>query len=73
MTPRQVYENFRFIFPNYDTTGIEYFPNGKNCIRIRGIGDLKHIGNEFIFRYNNLSDWTFESFQSFLRRMKGEK
>lgn len=73
MMPYQVYQFFIDIFPNYVSDGITYFPNGRNCIRIRGIEALSHISREFVFQFNSINDWKFETFESFFKRMKGEK
>lgn len=73
MTPNQVYAQFTDIFPNYVSEDITYFPNGRNCIRIKGIEALSHISREFVFQFNSINDWKFETFESFFKRMKGEK
>ena len=46
----------------------EYFPNGKNSIRIRKIN-----GQEFIFSLREPKAWKFETIDQFLADMKGEK
>ena len=46
----------------------EYFPNGKNSIRIR-----KTNGQEFIFSLREPKAWKFETIDQFLVDMKGEK
>lgn len=46
----------------------EYFPNGKNSIRIR-----KTNGQEFIFSLREPKAWKFETIDQFLADMKGEK
>lgn len=40
----------------------EWFPNGRNSIRVR-----LDTGKEFIFTYNSSDDWKIESVGSFLK------
>lgn len=46
----------------------EWFPNGKDSIRVR-------LGNrqEFIFTYHGDKDWCLETVNSYITHMRGEK
>lgn len=73
MTSQQVYMQFKAIFPNYISEGITYYPNGRNCIRIRGIKPSWCLTEQdYVFWFYGPSDWKFETFKSFLKQMKGE-
>lgn len=72
MTPQQVYMQFKEIFPNYISEGITYYPNGRNCIRIRGIKQLHPAEQDYVFHFYGPNDWRFETFKSFFKQMKGE-
>lgn len=66
MTQKDVYEQFKTIFPNYAEKLDAWFPNGKNSVRIR-LTDKQ----QFVFTYNKKHDWTFETVDSFVNRIKG--
>lgn len=68
MTQKAVYEQFELYFPQFAEHVETWFPNGKNSIRVRQTN-----GNDFIFTYNKKSDWSFETRDSFIKRLKGEK
>lgn len=44
----------------------QWFPNGKNSIRVRFEG-----GSEYIFTYYGDDCWCFETVEYFIRRLKG--
>ncbi len=44
----------------------DWFPNGKNSIRVRIDG-----GSDFVFTYNNWTDWCYETVESHIRKMRG--
>lgn len=44
----------------------DWFPNGKNSIRVRLIS-----GSDFIFTYNSDDDWSVETVESYLRKLRG--
>ena len=85
MIHTQVYGFFQTCLPDQAKEVKEYFPNGKNSIRIR-----KNNGQEFIFslRVHSAAHsgrwpppyalrepkaWKFETIDQFLADMKGEK
>lgn len=68
MTHSQVYEHFKRCLPDRAKENAEYFPNGKNSIRLRQINK-----QEFIFSFNGYGAWKFETIQQFLADLKGEK
>lgn len=59
---------FQTCLPDQAKEVKEYFPNGKNSIRIR-----KNNGQEFIFSLREPKAWKFETIDQFLADMKGEK
>lgn len=64
MTQLDVYDHFKAIFPWLVKNVHEWFPNGKNGIRIRMLD-----GREFIFTYNDSREWSFETVDMFLKRL----
>lgn len=66
MTHAEVYEKFKMKFPEYAKHLEDWFPNGKNSVRVR----LKS-GSDFVFTYINEDDWCFESVVSHIRKMRG--
>lgn len=68
MIHSQVYSFFKKCLPTQAKNTIEYFPNGRNSIRVR-----QADGQEFIFSSNAPKAWKFETINQFLADMKGEK
>lgn len=69
MTHHEVYKWFSLYFPEKAKLVIEWFPSGKNRIRVRDTNR-----KEFIFTYRNAKDWRFETLDSFIKyTMEGEK
>lgn len=72
MTHKKVYDWFKFYFPQFADQSKEYFPCGKNCIRVR-------LQNErdYVFTYNGNKNWKFETVESHIKSMrantKGER
>ena len=65
MTHKNVLEQFRIMFPCFDGQIIEWFPNGKNSIRVRN-----KMKQDFIFTYNKDRDWSLKTLDNFLKEMK---
>lgn len=65
MVHREVYFKFKSLFPSIDALVSEYFPNGKNSIRVR---TKNHC--DYVFTYNDADDWRFETVDSFIKTMK---
>lgn len=66
MVHTEVYKLFRAAFPTYAIQMTEYFPNGKNSIRLRAAGTRQ----EYVFTINGANDWRFETIDSFLKTLK---
>lgn len=66
MTHTDVYEWFKLYFPQFSKHVIEWFPNGKNSVRVR-----QSNGQDFIFTYREKEDWCFETVESHIRKMRG--
>lgn len=64
----ELYEKvFKALFPQYDDKVEEYYPNGRNSIRVR-----LTLGYDVIFSYDEESYnkyWTLESVPSFIKRL----
>lgn len=69
MAHRDVWKIFKQIFPMYAEKATEWFPNGKDSIRIR----IDEVHTDFIFTFHSNKDWRFETVNSFLKTNKGEK
>lgn len=68
MTHKEVFEKFKKYFPQFADAVETIFPCNKNTIRIR-VGYL----HDYMFTFNGEYDWCFETVDSFVKRMKGEK
>lgn len=68
MLQKDVYEWFRLYFPQFAEHVKTWYPNGKNSVRVR-----QSNGQDFIFTYNGEKDWRFETVESFIKGLKGEK
>ena len=68
MIHSQVYGYFKECLPIQAKKVTEYFPNGRNSIRVR-----QTDGQEFIFSTTAPKAWKFETIDQFLADMKGEK
>ena len=64
----KIYEWFESYFPQYSKHIVEWFPNGRNSIRVRRCDK-----QDFIFTYYDIDDWRFETVESFIKRLKGER
>ncbi len=66
MSHNEIYKQFELYFPDYAKERVAvWFPNGKNCIRVRQIN-----GQEFVFSYIDQNTWKFETVNNFLKSMK---
>ena len=66
MTHTDLFKMFKTFFPLYAEMAKEYFPNGKNSIRVRMDG----INKDYIFTFHDKNDWKFETVNSFLKNNK---
>lgn len=66
MIHQEVYKWFELYFPQYAKHVVEWFPNGKNSVRVR-----QSNRQDFIFTYNGKNDWCFETVESHIRKMRG--
>lgn len=66
MTHDIVFDCFRKQFPHLAKRLTAWFPNGKNSIRVR----YKAEG-DFIFTFNKEGDWSYETVDCFINRLKG--
>lgn len=68
MVHSQVYEFFKKCLPEQASKVTDYFPNGKNSIRVR-----QENKQEFIFSLSSPKEWKYETIDQFLNSMKGDK
>lgn len=68
MIHSQIYGYFKECLPEREKEVKEYFPNGRNSIRVR-----QNDGQEFIFSVTAPKVWKFETIDQFLVGMKGER
>lgn len=61
-----VYNCFTLYFPQISKHVIEWFPNGRNSVRVRRCDN-----QDFIFTYHDKNNWCFETVDSFIERLKG--
>lgn len=66
MVASQIFEIFKTVLPTFGERTTLWFPNGKNGIRIR-IDD----GREFIFTYDSKDDWSFETVDRYIKKLRG--
>ena len=65
----KVYKWFELYFPHYAGETVDmWFPNGKNSIRIRQTNKA-----EFIFTYNDINDWKFETLTSYIKNLERKR
>ena len=65
MTHANVKAAFEKIFPLFAGGVTEWFPNGKNSIRVR-IGELYQ---DYVFTFHSATEWKFETIDSFLKNL----
>lgn len=68
MIHKDVKSKFEKLFPLFAGGVTEWFPNGKNSIRVR-IGVLHQ---DFVFTFNDGDDWKFETIDSFLKNLNSK-
>lgn len=66
MTHSEVYTNFESIFSNLARSVREWFPNGKNSIRIRCTNQ-----KDYIFSIVDKENWKLETVPSFINSLEG--
>lgn len=64
MLQEEVFKQFKKIFPSYSCHIKEWFPNGRNSVRIR------MSGADYIFTYTGYDDWKFETVGSYIKSLK---
>lgn len=68
MIHSEVYGRYKECLPDRAAQSKEYFPNGRNSIRVR-----QNNEQEFVFTFIEPDSWKFETIDEFLTGMKGEK
>lgn len=62
-----IFKQFTKHFPVWADQVKEWFPNGKNSIRVR-----LTVNTCYIFTWNGIEDWCLETVDSYIKNMKGE-
>lgn len=68
MMPTVVVRHAKAMFPYIFKNVVAWFPNGKNCIRLR-----LNTHKELIFTYHDDDHWVLETATHYLDNMKGDK
>lgn len=68
MIHSDIFKYFKNCLPARAEETVEYFPSGKNTIRVR-----QRNGQDFIFQYNGPKAWKFQTIDQFIADMKGDK
>lgn len=66
MAHDEIFKQFTNMFPIVAPTLYEWFPNGKNSIRVR-----LNCGSDFVFTFFDSCDWCYETIDSYIKKMKG--
>ena len=72
MTHTDIWKAFKDVLPAYAEQTTEFFPNGKNSIRVR----LGSLHRDFIFSFTSKTEWCFETVDHFIKKSfksKGDK
>lgn len=67
MNHQEVYTIFKDLIPFYAEKTEEWFPCGRNAIRVR-----LHGGDQFIFSVIDQRTWRLESMDYYINSMKGD-
>ena len=63
MGHNEIFKQYNSLFPIYSGSNAKmWFPNGKNCIRVR-----LNNNQEFIFTYNDVENWKLETTKSYIK------
>ena len=65
MAHKDVYEEFKALLPDYAEDVSDWFPNGKDSVRIR----LGKTHQEFIFTIRSSEEWRFETLANFIKSL----
>lgn len=68
MTHKDIYKEFNQVFKDLSSTVEMWFPNGKNSIRVRD-----KYKAEYIFTFNSPRNWSIETVENFIAKLKGDK
>ena len=67
MTQQTVYQKYVMLFPQFAEHTKEWFPNGKNSVRVR-----QENGKDFVFTWNGKKEWKFETVDNFIKGMRSK-
>ena len=63
MSHTDVWKIFKELFPFLREKVTEYFPTGRNAIRVR----LGNPNNDYVFTYNDKNEWCFETVENYIK------
>lgn len=67
MIHNRIYEKFKSMTEFGNTNVTEWFPNGRNSVRLR----IKGCHSEMIFTFNGENKWSYETIDNYISRLKG--
>lgn len=70
MTHSKVYREFKLRFPLISEHVVEWFPNGKQSVRVRLIEN--DPTSDYVFSFVGNHDWCFETVDSYIKKIKKE-
>lgn len=65
MPHKDVFVIFKKLFPPYAEKVTEWFPNGRNSVRVR----IKETHQDFVFTYQSNKEWRFETAENFVNSL----
>ena len=65
MAHKDVFIMFKKLFPLYAEKASEWFPNGKNSVRVR----ISEVHQDFVFTYYSNKEWRFETADIFAKSL----
>lgn len=71
MTHGEIYKKFLTVVPSNIGYLVNWYPSGTGAIRLR-FHDVYSL-RDYIFSYNSDDDWCFETIDSYIKKMKGDK
>ena len=64
MAHKDIYDKFCELLPDYAEGVTEWFPNGKDSVRVR-----LEPRREFIFTIRSSEEWRFETLENFIKSL----
>lgn len=62
----KIFKDFKNRFPNFLNDRVEFFPNGKNSIRLRNLSNVNE-SKDYIYTLRDDGGWQFETVSHFIK------